>query len=125
MLFRQYGYINGDCWNTFFSGLSIIFWSAEIVSMANQYGLSRSKDNHLQMVELLGHLELQIVVISSLQTVSSMDPSEFAVAKMTHCPTIPQQPSDSLQPSQRLLLSGDVHTDPTPLPSIHVLYVIT
>ena len=45
--------------------------------------------------------DLQIVVISSLQTVSS-------TAKLTHYSTMPHRPSDSSRPRQRLLLSGDL-----------------
>ena len=61
--------------------------------------------------------DLQIVVSSSLQTVSSTVfpvPSQFAAAKLTHYSTMPHRPSDSSRPRQRLLLSGDVHQNPGP-----------
>ena len=68
--------------------------------------------------------DLQIVVISSLQIVSSTVfpvPSQFAAAKLTHHSTMPHQPSDSSRPRQRLLLSGDVAPEILALlPCIHV-----
>ena len=62
-------------------------------------------------------LDLQIVVISSLQTVSSTVfriRVSFAAATLTHYSTMPHRPSDSSRPMQRLLLSGDVHLNPGP-----------
>ena len=59
--------------------------------------------------------DLQIVVNSSFQTVSSTvfrTPSQFAAAKLTHYSSKPQRPSDSSRSWQRILLSGDVHPEP-------------
>ena len=42
------------------------------------------------------------------------DPSKFVAAKLTHYSTMPNRPSDSSQPRQGLLLSGDVHQYPGP-----------
>ena len=58
-----------------------------------------SKDNSLQVVELSGQPDLQIVVNTSRHTGSESKP---------------QRPSDSSRLRQRLLLSGDVHPNPGP-----------
>ena len=41
------------------------------------------------------------------------DPSQFAAVKLTHYSSKPQRPSDSSRSWQRILLSGDVHPNPT------------
>ena len=45
------------------------------------------------------------------------DPSQFAAARLTHYsskPRLPSDSSDSSRPRIRLLLAGDVHTNPGP-----------
>ena len=68
-------------------------------------------------MELSGHPDLQIVVNTSLQTVSSTDfrvRVSFQLAKLTHYSSKPQRPSDSSRSWLRILLSGDVHLNPGP-----------
>ena len=43
-----------------------------------------------------------------------LDPSQFAVAKLTHFSSNPQRPSDFSRSWQCILLSGDVHPNPGP-----------
>ena len=59
-------------------------------------------------MELSGPSDLQIIVNGF------PDPSQFATGKLTHYSSMPQRPSDSSRPWQRILLSGDVHPNPGP-----------
>ena len=69
----------------------------------NVLSFGYASDHILQVVELSGLPDLQIVVNTSLQTVSS-----------THYSSKPQRPSDSSRSWQRPLLSGDVHPNHCP-----------
>ena len=71
-----------------------------------------SKDNSLQAVELSDQQTCKL--LSSYPFKRFPVPSQFAAAKLTHYSTMPHRPSDSSQPRQRLLLSGDVHHNPGP-----------
>ena len=66
-----------------------------------------SSDKSLQVVELSGHPDLQIVVNTSLQTVSS---TVFRIRVSLQL----QRPLDSSRSWLRILLSGDVHPNPGP-----------
>ena len=59
--------------------------------------------------------DLRIVVNSSHFLDGFPDPSQFASTRLPHYSTMPHRPSDSSQPKQRLLLSGDVHQNPDPV----------
>ena len=59
------------------------------------------------MVALSGHPDMKICVNTST-------PSQFAAAKLTQYSSKTQRPSDSSRSWLRILLSGDVHSNPGP-----------
>ena len=65
--------------------------------------INGSSDNSLQVMELSGHPDLQIVVNTS-----------HHFKPFPHYSSKPQRPSDSSQSWLRILLSGDVHPNPGP-----------